>query len=372
MNHAQQSLLNRILTSRHFANATALQRTLTYICNKTSNGDSPPHIKEYEIAVNVLGRRENFDPKSDPIVRVNVATIRERLDRFFANEGKTERLRLAIPRGQYRARFFEAGSEYGVQKESGRSFSHVGRFWQPYLGRRREVSLLFSKLLFLSDGRGNFIRNVFLNELDSVHSGMKDRLPGLELDRFEPTFHFLSSGEMQCMYELTRFFGQRGIRVTSVDVTDGMPDSATKSPIVLIGSRRTNPLVHQFHAKCNFFLTDSKIMNSRPEGDEKEIYEGYYHPDKKLLRRIEYALITRGRLENGSRTTLISGNHGRAVEGAGRFLIDEGRMSHCLGRIAPGTNQLPDGFQLLLEIEMVDLDEEVVRVDYVTHRIPGN
>lgn len=93
-----------MLESRHFAQALSLRKILEYLCRHASEPDGPS-VKEYELAVFALGRPESFDPKSDPIVRVNMAAVRGRLGAFFEDEGRDEPLRLTIPKGEYRAVF---------------------------------------------------------------------------------------------------------------------------------------------------------------------------------------------------------------------------------------------------------------------------
>ena len=45
----------------------------------------------YTIAVEALGRAENFDPQLDPIVRVEATRLRRTLARYYANGGKAIR-----------------------------------------------------------------------------------------------------------------------------------------------------------------------------------------------------------------------------------------------------------------------------------------
>ncbi len=72
MTPEQQQLLARIFCSRHFSYANALKGILQYLCEHAAGADAPS-IKEHEIAVSALGRRESFDPRTDPVVRVSMA-----------------------------------------------------------------------------------------------------------------------------------------------------------------------------------------------------------------------------------------------------------------------------------------------------------
>jgi hypothetical protein len=63
-------------------------------------------------------------------------------------------------------------------------------------------------------------------------------------------------------------------------------------------------------------------------------------------------------------------NHARAMEGAMQFLVNEAKVSNLLSRLEfENDSILPAHFQVVLRVEMVDFDEEVIDVEYVTHRI---
>ncbi len=59
-------------------------------------------LKAYAIATDVFGRGSTFDPQQDSIVRVEIARLRKAIDYYFATEGQSEPVKLAIPRGSYR------------------------------------------------------------------------------------------------------------------------------------------------------------------------------------------------------------------------------------------------------------------------------
>jgi hypothetical protein len=89
-----------------------------------------------------------------------------------------------------------------------------------------------------------------------------------------------------------------------------------------------------------------------------------------LERVSDYALITRRRgPADGTCVTLIGANHSRAFEGAAQFLLRDDKVGELLEMLAPAGQPVPEHFQVLLRIEMVDLNEEVVDVQYVTHKI---
>jgi hypothetical protein len=89
-----------LLTSGVLGRAVSLIRVLKYICEEYFQGRAD-QIKEYSIAIEALGRRPEFDPQTDTIVRVTVHALRKRLLEVYQHEGATRALSLVIPPGRY-------------------------------------------------------------------------------------------------------------------------------------------------------------------------------------------------------------------------------------------------------------------------------
>jgi hypothetical protein len=58
-------------------------------------------VKEYAIAVDALGRPEDFDPKKDAIVRVEIHKLRRTLSDYYAGPGRDRATQLALAAGKY-------------------------------------------------------------------------------------------------------------------------------------------------------------------------------------------------------------------------------------------------------------------------------
>jgi hypothetical protein len=74
-------------------------RFLEFVCKKYFEGQET--VSEHEIAVEALGRRPDFDPKHDAIVRVEAHRVRKRLSEYYGKEGAGREIRLVIPSGAY-------------------------------------------------------------------------------------------------------------------------------------------------------------------------------------------------------------------------------------------------------------------------------
>jgi hypothetical protein len=101
---AEMAELAVLLASRNFARAPALTRILSYICQEYFQGRAEA-IKEYNIAVDALGRSPEFDPADDSIVRVEISRIRKRLQHYYLSEGASHSLRMVLPESGYAIQF---------------------------------------------------------------------------------------------------------------------------------------------------------------------------------------------------------------------------------------------------------------------------
>lgn len=102
--------LDRILGSGLFSSADRSSRFLRFVVERTLDGRAS-ELKETVIGVEVLGRNPSFDPKNDPIVRAEATRLRTRLDSYYQNEGKEDRIRIALPKGRYVPEFSESQTE---------------------------------------------------------------------------------------------------------------------------------------------------------------------------------------------------------------------------------------------------------------------
>ena len=78
---------NRVLGNAHFSRSETLSRFLRFVSIWTLNGKQG-EIKEYRLGVDVFGRGADFDPRVDPIVRMQVSTGYHLLSRRYQRELK--------------------------------------------------------------------------------------------------------------------------------------------------------------------------------------------------------------------------------------------------------------------------------------------
>jgi serine/threonine-protein kinase len=79
---------------------------LKFVVEESVNGRAD-RLKEYTIGAEALGKGESFDPRTDPIVRAEASRLRFRLERYYAAEGQTDPLVIALPKGGYAPQFLD-------------------------------------------------------------------------------------------------------------------------------------------------------------------------------------------------------------------------------------------------------------------------
>jgi serine/threonine-protein kinase len=96
--------LARIIASRAFRQADRLKRFLNFIVDETLAGRGE-RLKEFVVGVEVFGKPESFDPRNDPIVRVQARRLRAQLARYYREEGQDDPLVIELPKGGYAPTF---------------------------------------------------------------------------------------------------------------------------------------------------------------------------------------------------------------------------------------------------------------------------
>lgn len=102
--------LDRVLKSRSFARAEQLRRLLQYVV-EASIDDRANTLKETTIAIDVLDLPTDFDPKRDPVVRMAMRRLRDRLQRYYTYEGAADPVLISLEPGNYIPRFLAHQNE---------------------------------------------------------------------------------------------------------------------------------------------------------------------------------------------------------------------------------------------------------------------
>ena len=94
--------LERVVAGPIFAQSDRLVSFLRFIVNETLAGRAD-QIKESIVGIEVFGRAPGYDPKVDPIVRVQARQLRQKLRDHYDHAGLDDTLIIDLPKGRIRA-----------------------------------------------------------------------------------------------------------------------------------------------------------------------------------------------------------------------------------------------------------------------------
>ena len=92
--------IEKLLSSHALHGSESLCKLLRYLAAHSLEhpGASP---KEYQIATEVFGRQQDFDPHVDSMVRVQAGRLRTKLAEYYASEGAEDQTVVELPKGTY-------------------------------------------------------------------------------------------------------------------------------------------------------------------------------------------------------------------------------------------------------------------------------
>ena len=182
--YAIRQELDRLLTSPGFVRNARMSQFLRFLVERQLEGRDD-ELKESVIAVEVFGRRPDYDPKQDSIVRTEAARLRARLVEYYSAEGRSNPIRIEVPKGAYvptcRLREIphvvpaEAGPTRGVPRPRRRwlwgvvacaSIAVVIAGWSTLLYSRRPIAIAVLPLQNLAaDSSGDYFVDALTDEI---------------------------------------------------------------------------------------------------------------------------------------------------------------------------------------------------------------
>jgi hypothetical protein len=128
-------ILQRILQSRDFKDSQVYKNLLSYLVNSSLDEQVP---KEITIAIDVFGKDSSYNTNKDATVRYHVHTLRNKLENYYKNEGRDDKIRLFIPKGHYEIKF--VSPKFPYRQEVNRAFLFL---------KRREIAVIL--VLFMAN-----------------------------------------------------------------------------------------------------------------------------------------------------------------------------------------------------------------------------
>lgn len=345
--------LQRILESRTFSHSSTLRQALEFAVRHslTSPRDT---IKEYSLATEVFGRRSDFDPKTDNIVRVQMHRLREKLGEYYSREGQSEHVRIQIPKGQYSPEYTknspssqpvatplpqgrEGPSDVKTWRANGLwiviavlAISNVVfiigfvrkkgtkqsapldppmiNLWEPFLSGDGRPLIVFANPAFLVDEKGNLYR---YSSPDVLSMAMGTRVPALSNSKSlllgtsenGPFYYFDSytgAGELVAAAEIVRFLTLRGESFVIERSRLASDEEIMRNNVIFLGGNKEDEVLRKLPFSqelafgpppSNEYPTGSYIEDLDPIAGHPRTYHLQLDPTTGAI-QVEYALIS--------------------------------------------------------------------------------
>ena len=122
--------LQKLISNPLFSFSDILKRFLGFIVQETLEGRSD-QLKEYTIGVKVLHKPVTFNPQIDAIVRIHACRLRRALNRYYETAGKSDGLRISVPKGNYIPFFYESLPDTSGQEIKSRDWDEHKKINKP-------------------------------------------------------------------------------------------------------------------------------------------------------------------------------------------------------------------------------------------------
>src|ERR1700693_5777253 len=96
--------IDKIAQSHTLRRAESLCKLLRYLADHALTQPGVP-LKEYQIATEVFGRADDFDPQADSAIRVQAGRLRLKLLDYYSHEGLADTVIVEMPAGSYAINF---------------------------------------------------------------------------------------------------------------------------------------------------------------------------------------------------------------------------------------------------------------------------
>lgn len=134
---AVRQQLDRVLHSRVMARSQRARELLRYIVETSLDGRAQ-ELNGTTIAQDVFDKGADFDPATDPIVRVQMGRLRRLLADYYTGEGQDDPVRIAIPKGGSAPSF----ARLHPDRQGDQAKAAAPPFWRAVLGEKLVIGAL--------------------------------------------------------------------------------------------------------------------------------------------------------------------------------------------------------------------------------------
>jgi hypothetical protein len=384
--------IEKLVGSQILHGSESLCKLLRYLSRHALDHPGTP-IKEYQIATEVFGRSNDFDPQLDSMVRVQAGRLRGKLVEYYSVNGTEDAIFVELPKGTYLLAFHHrahgsrphlvAPTETEWQENGSRrkwvtatismgvllalaAVTILGLLWsrssaQAGLSREGELAPAAFRVFWNGFSSGQeepwviFSNAAFVGRPETgmrYYDAAKDK-GSFILD------HYTGVGEVLAVHELDRVFGllHRQIRIKRGSLFS--LDDAKNNNLIFIGSPFENLTLLEIPGTQEFIFRrmasgsrkgDEAIVNVHPQpGESKE----YYPSAGNAPLTEDYAVVglVKG-LNAGQAVLILAGTTTIGTQAAVEFVCRQSSVEELLLRLPVSQEGQLKPFEAVIRVKV--------------------
>jgi hypothetical protein len=385
--------VDKLINSHSLRSAESLCKLLRYLAERALDHPGVP-LKEYQIAVEVLGRSGGFDPQSDSAVRVQAGRLRVKLEEYYAHEGQDDAVVVELPKGSYALTFHPRTPSARVAESASRTWEddpkHQAAVFSPRPASRGWMVaivilsiLLACALLWAAYERTRvnakaavspsyqLFWNRFVNRSQPpwviFSNGSFVGRPETGMRYFDPSAdsgalildHYTGVGEVLAVHQLDRVFVllNQPLRVKRGSLVS--LDDAKNNDLIFVGSPAENLVLLDIPGTQEFVFQriasgprngDLGLFNTHPQPGEPQIFLG--SPANKPTTE-DYSVIALVPGIDPARSVLIlAGTTTFGTQAAAEYVCREDSLKELLRRLGVSKTDDLKPFEALLHVKV--------------------
>ena len=401
----KREALETVLASGALARSAQLRAFLRYVCEREMAGQIAD-LSEYQIAVDVLGRRKDFSLSDDSSVRNRAYELRQRLEKYYTQEQPRATIRIEIPRGGYvpyytRCRPPEeletvVAAVHSAPRLGWRAAAAMaalcliagvlaGSFWS----RPHPPSMVKEAWGPLAEPGGDLLISIATNmhmivrphipaqrlrfpapeELDSLYGNTRPRQPGVPL-YMEPAQLSVPLAELAAVAYLTNRRQEFGGSYQLLPESEAPLAALRGRNSMLIGSGTNSQaatlLLRNFPYTIDYNKDDRfAVLDQRKPAGQNERFVSQANDDPYGLITILTSTDSAGKPK---RTAVFSGGGSAAVQAAAEFFCSPLHMGAMKERFrAAGLKGFPLAYQIVVRTRTSGV--RLISYEYATHEV---
>ncbi len=395
---AQRKQIERIIGSDTFRKRDSLKRLLAYLADRTIDGKAES-LKEYVVGVEVFHKPEGYDPQQDGSVRQHIGKLRQKLEEYYYSEGRTDSLRVELPKREFRLVFQDVEPSAGSGNRPAKAWfvtACIGLLlpaaywlgtvrssapgadldpalrllWLPFLDSPKATTVCLGSPLFLRGGN-RLLRirasNVNTAEGEEAQARIADLRKRLNLDSLTPTFDYTGMGEAYAAFALARFLtaAHRTAALTRSNVLSW--NELRNENVIFLGAPRFNPNFTALTANLEFTMASEGrvVSNAHPRAGELAAYGSTNAADGTIVG--DHVLISRlPGIDSSGVILLLEGGSVSSNWASSDYITHANTARELVSRLKLPGGAILQYFQVLLRVKY--RASVPVQTDFITFR----